>query len=82
MNKQQELTKSASLVLNYIKKHNCCIRMRWSYGIQIHRVWKDEKELAYPFINEDTWCEISDYFERDGDYQQTHFYYINNLINE
>ncbi len=69
-----DVSSSALRVINYIKKHNCRIRMRWYCGIQVHKVWKDDKELSYPHINEDIWCEISEYFKQDGDYQHTHFY--------
>lgn len=71
---QANVSSSALRVLNYVKKHNCRIRMRWYCGIQVHKVWKADKELSYPHINEDIWCEISKYFKRNGDYQHTHFY--------
>lgn len=61
-------------VLNYVKKHNCRIRMRWYCGIQVHRVWKDDKELSYPHINEEIWFEISKFFKQYGYYSRTHFY--------
>lgn len=78
---QKNKSLKALRVLNYIKKNNCRVRMRWFCGIQIHRVWKDEKEHSYPMINEDIWYEISHLFKRNGEYQQTHFYdlQINNL---
>lgn len=71
---QDNFSHNALRVLNYVKKHNSRIRARWYCGISIYRVWKDEKELSYPTINEETWCEISHLFKQYGDYQQTHFY--------
>lgn len=66
-------------VLNYVKKYNCRIRMRWYCGAQVHKVWKDNRELSYPHLNEEIWCEISKHFMRDGDYQHTHFYDLNDV---
>jgi hypothetical protein len=66
--------KDGILVLNYIKKHKCRIRLRWYCSVRVCRVWKDDRELLYPRLNEDIWCEISAYFDREGNYQHTHFY--------
>lgn len=65
----KELSKRATIVLNYLKKHNAKIVMKWNCGIQIYKVLKDYKEVNYPRINEDIWCEVSDLFYEEGDYQ-------------
>ena len=67
----QQLSKGAKLVLNYLKKNDLNVQMRWSYGIQVHRVIKDGKELSYPRINEDISCEISPYLEAIAGTHQT-----------
>jgi hypothetical protein len=64
------ISRNALIVLNYLKKHSCHIIMRWNYGIQVYKVVKDGKELSYPRINEDTWCEILHRLYGEGDYQK------------
>ena len=71
-----DISNSALRVLNYVKKHKCQIRMRWYCGIRVYKVWKNDKELSYPHLNEEIWSEISKYFKRYGHYQLTHFYYL------
>jgi hypothetical protein len=63
----KELSKNAKLVINYMKKHNCNIIMKWSYGVQIHRILKNNSEKRYPRINEETYCEIRKYINPDSD---------------
>ncbi len=69
-----EISSKSMNVLNYLKKHNCSIKMSWSYGIQVYRVVKDGKELSYPRINEDIFCDILKDLKGEGDYQKGMIY--------
>lgn len=58
INKMKTEISKSQRVLNYLKKHNCNLIKKWNYGIQQYRVYKDGKELNYPRVNEDVYCEI------------------------
>lgn len=61
---------SASLVLNYLKKHNCKIEFYWWCGIQQYKVLVNGERKNYPRINEDNWGEIKPHLKKiDGEYQ-------------
>ena len=49
---QTDVSGSASIVLNYLKKHNCTFIEKIRYGIPIYRVYKDGQEKTYPRVNE------------------------------
>lgn len=71
----RELSKKSILVLNYLKKHESKLKLRWMYGIQVYKVVKGKKELSYPVVNEDTFCEILKFLEEhSGEYAKTLFY--------
>ncbi len=61
---------SASLVLNYLKKHNCTIEFYWWCGIQQYKVVVNGERKKYPRINENNWYEIKPHLKKNnGEYQ-------------
>ena len=65
-----DVSHSASLVLNYLKKHNCKIEFYWWCGIQQYKVLVNGERKKYPNINEDIWSEIKPQLTKiDGEYQ-------------
>jgi hypothetical protein len=66
-------------VLHYLKKHNCNLIMKWSYGIQQYRVYKEGKELNYPRVNEDIYCEIRNELQIISGYGSGRMYSLRKL---
>lgn len=65
-----DVSHSASLVLNYLKKNKCNIEFYWWCGIQQYKVVVNGERKNYPRINEDTWWEIKPHLKKiDGEYQ-------------
>ena len=61
---------SASLVLNYLRKHSCNIEFYWWCGIQQYKVVTKGERKKYPRISEDIWWEIKPHLTKiDGEYQ-------------
>lgn len=71
--RQTAVSGSASIVLNYLKKHNCTFIEKIRYGLPIYRVYKDGQEKTYPRVNESICYELvmKEKVKEIGTYERT-----------